>query len=223
MQKFVRFFFEIDVHDRVQARFSVDIGQILVFQRDDGKGQNHFAVQPKKIGTFDHFAEILVFDGEFIFEFAHIPRGIYEHRARALFGLRAHHYVIGVADDDGIGIAEGTRRKTFGQQLFPDRRTLGLRKAHAVRRIRVILRLSDHVFPFVMAGIEQVQQIFFLVDDRAARKTAALVGRVGRKRHGQILEIHEIFAARVPPVHRAPFQSVRIVLVKNVKIPVVIH
>ena len=66
-----------------------------------------------------------------------------------------------------------------------------------------------------MPGINQCQRI--AIHHRGAGEAAVFIlGAFRGQRHRQMFPVHQIFTARVTPVHRPPFGGVRMVLVKRV-------
>ena len=66
----------------------------------------------------------------------------------------------------------------------------------------------------LMPGVNQRQGI--TIDHGRTGEAAVFIFRpLRRQRHRQVLPVHQILTARVPPVHRPPLGGIRVMLIKG--------
>ena len=204
----------VEFPHQIQAGIAAFEAGPLLFQVDRRDEKHVLAVQREKVGAFPHLAEIGRADLVSVTEFLSVNRRIHEDEPPAALAFGADENKIFAADAHGIGIAEVLFAYPFRKVGRADDGSLPLGKMHAVRRICHALRFQFLVRGFIVLRVHQHQLVF--IDDRPARKTAALVRAVGRKRHFAVVKHAVVPRVGVPPVHGAPAAVIRVVLVKDV-------
>ncbi len=145
--------------------------------------------------------------------------GTVQRNVAVILRLRAHNAVIISAHSEHIRIAEILNTHFGADVLFcNDGFHERFFKGNAVRSERQTLLLKPLG---VDARIHKIEHAVFF--DRGTAETAAVVIRhIGRERNGLIFPLDKIARSHMPPVHRIPTRTVRIILIKQMNFTVVI-